>query len=208
MLPLPGTRGVGSSSQSTSAPILPKEGPTLRQACLSHQNKHLLRANVLQALQASLSQIPGWGRTGESLLPELPCTSSAPASPTSEGTWAAQPSPDLRPESPGATGPAPSCSPAMGTMQFETLGNVCFPEEKKNIYIAALLCLLLAKGMFGTCDIMKLQSTAKCLSPSSKLKGKAGWLQPASGRAPQHPDRPTVLPPHRPAGLGTMQPGP
>lgn len=51
---------------------------------------------------------------------------------------------------------------------------------KKNI--AALLCLLLARGMFGTCDIMKLQSTAKCLSPSSKLKGKAGWLQPASSR--------------------------
>lgn len=146
---------------------------------------------------------------GENLLPELPCTSSAPASPTREGTRAAQASPDLRPENPGTTGPAPSCSPATCTMQFKTLGNVCFPGEKKiYIYIAALLCLLLARSMFGTCDIMKLQSTANCLSPSSKFKGKAGWLQPASGRAPQHPDPLTILPPRWPAGTSPMPPGP
>lgn len=81
-----------------------------------------------------------------------------------------------------------------------------FRGKQKNI--AALLCLLLARGMFGTCDIMKLQSTAKCLSPSSKLKGKAGWLQPASSRAPQHPDRPSSLLPHPPAGISPTQPGP
>lgn len=55
---------------------------------------------------------------------------------------------------------------------------------------------------------MKLQSTAKCLSPSSKLKGKAGWLQPASSSAPQHPDRPSSLLPHPPAGISPTQPGP
>lgn len=64
---LPETQEVGSGSQSKPAPILPKEGPTAQQAPLGHENKHLLRANVLQALQVPLPQIPGWGEDEENL---------------------------------------------------------------------------------------------------------------------------------------------
>lgn len=46
------------------APTLPEEGPALGQPRLGHQNKHSLRPNVLQALQALLPQIPGRGEDG------------------------------------------------------------------------------------------------------------------------------------------------
>lgn len=123
---LTGTRGVGSSSQIMSAPILPQEGPTLPQARLGHQNKHLLRANVSQALQAPLSQIlgPGGGR-------EKTFYQNCHAHHLLQHHYRAKeptrlsPHQDLRPESPGTTGPAPSCSPAMSTTQLKTLA--CFP---------------------------------------------------------------------------------
>lgn len=40
----------------------------------------------------------------------------------------------------------------------------CLFSRGENKNTAGPLCLFIARGMFGTCDIMKLQSTAECLS--------------------------------------------
>lgn len=90
----------------------PQAGTGSPQVCLCHQNKHLLRANVLQAAKAQLSQIRGGGRMGENLLPELLNASAAPASTPIKGTRITQPLRDLRSKSQGTTGIAPSYSPA------------------------------------------------------------------------------------------------
>lgn len=68
---LPETEEVGSSSQSMSAPILPKEGPTAQQASLGHRNKYFLRANVSQTLELPPSRIPGLGEDGVNLFTRL-----------------------------------------------------------------------------------------------------------------------------------------
>lgn len=57
-------RRAGEQLPQHVAPTLLEEGPALGQPRLGHQNKHSLRPNVLQALQALLPQIPGRGEDG------------------------------------------------------------------------------------------------------------------------------------------------
>lgn len=154
---------------------------------------------MFQAPRAPLSQIPGRGEDGRK-----PFTATAvhivgssitseQRNPRSSALTRSQ----TRTPRPGRA--SALLLPSSVHHAIQNTGKCLFSGGKEKKYIAALLCLLLARGMFGTCDIMKLQSTAKSRSPSSKLKGRAGWLQPASSRAPWHPGRPAVRLSHRPA---------
>lgn len=116
---------------------------------------------------------------GKNLLPEPPSTLSAPPSLPCQGTRAAQPSPDLIPES--LTFNSNIHHTIQNTEMF-----VFWEGGKKNT--AGPLCLFIARGTFGTCDIMKLQSTAKCLSQQqtqgqSRVAAACQW-HPLSSRCP------------------------
>lgn len=116
---------------------------------------------------------------GKNLLPEPPSTLSAPPSLPCQGTRTTQPSPDLIPES--LTFNSNIHHTIQNTEMF-----VFWEGGKKNT--AGPLCLFIARGTFGTCDIMKLQSTAKCLSQQqtqgqSRVAAACQW-HPLSSRCP------------------------